>query len=138
MAGRGAHRIADRDEDWAIIGKVGREEKFFQGFTNDRSSRVFSRLDMTARWQPQPGIDVVDEKQVFAIDDDEIRDQMFWWRGRFLPAAEFRARTYPSDDVPFVLFFVGIKREDIVDFALYCSSHGGLLGVLPNRLMHMS
>jgi hypothetical protein len=85
---------------------------------------VLVHLDMSARWEPQARVLVVDQEEPIRIHNDEIRHKVLWWRRGFCYAENVGARIDPGQSVGQVLALKCVERFNRHKFGPDLFSHG--------------
>lgn len=100
---RGRRHGRDRDHD----------SEFLTQFPDHRRPRMLVDLHVATGRQPQLRIPVIDKKDVSLVDDSEVDNEVFRWRGRLRDAEDGRPGVEPGQRVVAVRRFDGIQRIDL-------------------------
>jgi len=68
--------LGARDEQRAVVQELAVDPQFLLGLAQRCGSRVFVLLNMATCRQPKPRVDMVDQKNVVAVDEREVRHQV--------------------------------------------------------------
>lgn len=110
MAGGVAHCRGGGHQNRGVMREAGVNAQLLHDLAFDGLSGVFVWLHVPTCWQPELSVDVIDEEEVIAIDEDKVRDQVFGWCRGLLNSIDGVALVDPLEHVLLRLRLQWIER----------------------------